>query len=78
MIAVSNVCRTPFNPRSLSYNYLESLWMRGYELLWVVFVIVAVEIGRYWQPSGGRGGLRIEDPKRGQSTRPRTAQLVIR
>ena len=32
------------------YNFLESLWMRGFEFLWVVFVIVAAEIGRYWQP----------------------------
>jgi exopolysaccharide production protein ExoQ len=31
------------------YNYLESMWMRGYEMMWVVFVIVAAEIGRYWQ-----------------------------
>jgi O-antigen ligase len=32
------------------YNYLESLWMRGFEFLWVVFVILVAEIGRYWQP----------------------------
>jgi O-antigen ligase len=32
------------------YNFLESLWMRGFEFVWVVFVVVAVEIGRYWQP----------------------------
>jgi exopolysaccharide production protein ExoQ len=32
------------------YNYFESLWMRGFEFLWVVFVILAAEIGRYWQP----------------------------
>jgi O-antigen ligase len=32
------------------YNFLESLWMRGFDLLWVVFVIVAAEIARYWQP----------------------------
>jgi exopolysaccharide production protein ExoQ len=32
------------------YNYLESLWMRGFEFLWVVFVILAAEIGRYWRP----------------------------
>jgi O-antigen ligase len=31
------------------YNYLESNWMRGYEVLWVVFVLLAVEIGRYLQ-----------------------------
>jgi len=34
----------------ICYNYFESLWMRGYEFLWVLFVFVAVEIGRYWQP----------------------------
>jgi exopolysaccharide production protein ExoQ len=32
------------------FNYLESLWMRGFEFLWVVFVILAAEIGRYLQP----------------------------
>ena len=34
----------------IMYNFLESLWMRGFEFLWVVFVIVAADIGRYWQP----------------------------
>jgi exopolysaccharide production protein ExoQ len=34
----------------ICYNYLESLWMRGYEFLWVMFLIVAAESGRYWQP----------------------------
>jgi hypothetical protein len=32
------------------WNYFESLWMLGFEFLWVVFLIVAAEIGRYWQP----------------------------
>jgi O-antigen ligase len=32
------------------YNFLESLWMRGFDLLWVVFVIVAADIARHWQP----------------------------
>jgi hypothetical protein len=32
------------------YNFLERLWMHGFEFLWVVFVIVAAEIGRYWLP----------------------------
>jgi exopolysaccharide production protein ExoQ len=31
------------------YDFLESLWMRGFEFLWVVFVILAAEIGRYWR-----------------------------
>jgi len=34
----------------IMWNYFESLWMRGFEFLWVVFVIVVAEIGRYWQP----------------------------
>ena len=33
-----------------SYNFLESLWMRGFEFLWVAFVIVAAEIRRYACP----------------------------
>jgi exopolysaccharide production protein ExoQ len=32
------------------YNFLETLWLRAFDLLWVVFVIVAVEAARYWQP----------------------------
>jgi exopolysaccharide production protein ExoQ len=31
------------------YNFLESLWMRAFDLLWVVFVIAAVEASRHWQ-----------------------------
>ena len=29
------------------HNFLESIWMRGYEMEWVVFVILAAEIARY-------------------------------
>lgn len=29
-------------------NGLESLWMRGFEMLWIVFVILAAEAARYW------------------------------
>jgi exopolysaccharide production protein ExoQ len=49
------------------FNYLESLWMRGFEFLWVVFLILAAEIGRYWQPFPLKGGVRIDEPKTGQS-----------
>jgi O-antigen ligase len=31
-------------------NFLESTWLRGGDPLWVVFVILVAEIGRYWQP----------------------------
>ena len=34
----------------LCFNCLESLWMRGFEFLWVIFLIVAAEIGRFWRP----------------------------
>jgi exopolysaccharide production protein ExoQ len=47
------------------YNFFESLWMRGFEFLWVVFVIVAAEVGRYWRPfPQGRAasGLRSQRP----------------
>jgi O-antigen ligase len=33
------------------YNFFESLWLRAFDLLWVVFVILVAEIGRYWQPA---------------------------
>lgn len=35
----------------IMWNYFESLWMRGFEFLWIVFLIVAAEIGRYWRPA---------------------------
>jgi O-antigen ligase len=31
-------------------NFIESGWMRGGDPLWLMFVLVAVESGRYWQP----------------------------
>jgi exopolysaccharide production protein ExoQ len=34
----------------INYNFLERLWMHGYQVLWVVFVIAAAEIARFWQP----------------------------
>jgi exopolysaccharide production protein ExoQ len=31
-------------------NGLESVWMRGFEMLWIVFLILVAEIARYWKP----------------------------
>jgi exopolysaccharide production protein ExoQ len=31
------------------HNYFESTWMRAFDLMWVVFLILAAETGRYWQ-----------------------------
>lgn len=30
-------------------NGLESSWLRGFEILWVVFLVVTAETGRYWK-----------------------------
>ena len=50
----------------ICYNYFESLWMRGFEFLWVMFVFVAAEIGRYWQPLPlRRAAYRSRSPKPG-------------
>lgn len=35
----------------LLYNFLETLWLRAFDLSWTVFVFVAVEAARHWQPS---------------------------
>jgi exopolysaccharide production protein ExoQ len=35
-------------------NGLESLWMRGFEMLWIVFVILAAEAARYWRAAPAR------------------------
>jgi O-antigen ligase len=37
------------------YNFLETLWLRAFDLSWVVFVIVAAEAARHWQPFQTRG-----------------------
>jgi exopolysaccharide production protein ExoQ len=61
----------------ICWNYLESLWMRGFEFLWVVFLIIAAEISRYWQPltmaeSESRTPKRRSSaPSRGVTRRPR-------
>ncbi len=50
----------------ISYNFLESLWMRGFEFLWVVFLIVAAEVGRYWGPFPlGRAAYRSRSQRPG-------------
>ena len=41
------------------FDFLESLWMRGFEFLWVVFLIIVGESARYWQPFRETGGARF-------------------
>ncbi|WP_315779894.1 MULTISPECIES: O-antigen ligase family protein [unclassified Bradyrhizobium] len=31
------------------YNFLETLWLRAFDVSWVVFVLVTVEAARYWR-----------------------------
>lgn len=42
-------------------NGLESLWMRGFEMLWILFLILATEIARYW---------KLPEPLKSTSTVP--------
>lgn len=48
-------------------NGLESIWMRGFEMLWVVFLIVAMEAARYWKaPATARQGSPAGTPPQGK------------
>jgi O-antigen ligase len=50
---------------SIFYNFLETTWMHGGDLLWVVFTVVAAEIGRCWRlyrPTRVTYGLRSSRP----------------
>ena len=31
-------------------NFLESTWMHGMDMLWLIFAVVAAETGRHWRP----------------------------
>ena len=46
------------------YNFLETLWLRAFDMLWVVFVIVAVEAARHWQPALLKQTVRETRPAR--------------
>ena len=55
---------------SILQNFLESSWMRGGDGLWLMFVVVVVEAGRYWRPfhsglgAGGPALRRLTIPRR--------------
>jgi O-antigen ligase len=55
------------------WNYLESLWMRGFEFLWVVFLIVAADIGRYWVSFSSRPSLTAQTSIRGNQFKETTS-----
>ena len=57
------------------WNFFESLWARGYEFLWVTFVIVAAEIARYWRPFPlRRPAFGPTSPRPGASDQSRSAR----
>jgi exopolysaccharide production protein ExoQ len=58
-------------------NGLESIWMRGFEMLWIVFVILVAEIGRYWKPLPARTAQTSRSPKPG-ARRPATSRPRFR
>jgi exopolysaccharide production protein ExoQ len=64
------------------YNFLESTWMHGFEFEWLVFLILAAEIGRYCQPLPlRRATYRLRRAGRvspGPSPGPQTPRLHIR
>ena len=63
----------------IMYNFLESLWMRGFEFLWVMFVIVAADASRLCQPFPLREAeYRSSRPKRGRPARLPGAQTLGR
>jgi O-antigen ligase len=45
-------------------NFLESAWMHGMDMLWLIFAVVAAEAGRHWRPIHP-GGLVSEPILRG-------------
>jgi exopolysaccharide production protein ExoQ len=58
------------------YNFLESLWMRGFEILWVVFLFLVTEIARHWQPLPlTKAAYRRNSPGAGSSGFPRGARV---
>ncbi|MGZ6317061.1 MAG: O-antigen ligase family protein, partial [Anaerolineales bacterium] len=57
-------------------NFIESTWMHGQDMLWLIFAVVAAETGRHWRPVHP-GGLVSEPILRGPviaGRRPRLAR----
>jgi O-antigen ligase len=61
-------------------NGLESVWMRGFEMLWIVFLILVAEIARYWTPLRAGAARAVRGPRSGGSKPggPRTGPAPLR
>ena len=55
-------------------NFLETGWMRGDDVLWLMFVVVVAEAGRYWQPF--RRGVKAAGRSSGGPPSPGGARLL--
>jgi len=53
------------------WNYFESLWGRGFEFLWVMYLIVIAEIARYWRIAP------LADAAHGLRKRPRSGPMKV-
>jgi O-antigen ligase len=56
-------------------NFLETTWMHGVDMMWLIFVIVAAEAGRHWQPAPKRGGAVFAGKRSPASSFNRIGQL---
>jgi O-antigen ligase len=59
------------------HNCLESTWMRGDSVLWVVFVIVAVEAARYTQAFPRIGAVRSDEGFSSPRSTPRVRTRTV-
>jgi len=55
------------------YNFIETLWLRAFDVSWVVFVVVAVEAARYWRRAPLRGPAYRPQPARAMGRGPTRA-----
>jgi O-antigen ligase len=43
----------------ICYNFLESLWFRGFEFLWIMFLLIAAETARLSRPIGANSSRKV-------------------
>jgi exopolysaccharide production protein ExoQ len=55
-------------------NGLETLWMRGFEMMWVMFVILVAEIGRFWKAPAVAAPRRVDPGRQGPGVQRRRNQ----
>jgi exopolysaccharide production protein ExoQ len=55
-------------------NFIETAWMHGGDLVWVMFVIVVAEAGRQWQSSPPRGANPMRSTQFTEGGRPGIAR----